>query len=111
VLLIETEATVLGSRAGYSAVFRLGSLRLLSMLPQTASIVSASMDTGILEALGISVVSGILAGAYPAWRGSHLSPVEAIRMTSPLLEVRNLCKSYDEGRIELSRRGPLHHSR
>jgi len=42
--------------------------------------VSSSLDVGhLLEALGISIVSGLLAGAYPAWRGSHLSPVEAIR--------------------------------
>jgi ABC-type antimicrobial peptide transport system permease subunit len=33
----------------------------------------------LLEALAISVVSGLLAGAYPAWRGANLSPVEAIR--------------------------------
>jgi len=81
VLLIELEATVLGFAGGIlGLVFGWGSLRLLSMLPQTASIVSSSLDVGhLLEALGISIVSGLLAGAYPAWRGSHLSPVEAIR--------------------------------
>ena len=81
VLLIELEATVLGFAGGIlGLVFGWGSLRLLSMLPQTASIVSSSLDVGhLLEALGISIVSGLLAGANPAWRGSHLSPVEAIR--------------------------------
>ena len=81
VLLIETEATVLGFAGGLlGLLFGWGSLRLLSMLPQTASIVSSSLDVGhLFEALGISVLSGMLAGAYPAWRGSHLSPVEAIR--------------------------------
>ncbi|MGA2849620.1 MAG: FtsX-like permease family protein [Terracidiphilus sp.] len=81
VLLIEVEATVLGFAGGIlGLVFGWGSLRLLSMMPQTASIVSSSLDAGhLLEALGLSILSGLLAGAYPAWRGSHLSPVEAIR--------------------------------
>ena len=81
VLLIETEAVVLGFAGGILGLFfGWGSLRLLSMLPQTASIVSSSLDAGhLLKALGLSILSGILAGAYPAWRGSHLSPVEAIR--------------------------------
>jgi len=81
VLLIELEATVLGFAGGILGLgFGWGSLRLLSALPQTASIVSASLSPyHLLEALAISVVSGLLAGAYPAWRGSHLSPVEAIR--------------------------------
>jgi putative ABC transport system permease protein len=81
VLLIELEATVLGFAGGLlGLLFGWGSLRLLSMLPQTASIVSSSLDVGhLLEALGLSILSGLLAGAYPAWRGSHLSPVEAIR--------------------------------
>jgi putative ABC transport system permease protein len=81
VLLIELEAMVLGFAGGIlGLVFGWGSLRLLSMLPQTASIVSSSLDVGhLLEALGISILSGLLAGAYPAWRGAHLFPVEAIR--------------------------------
>ena len=53
---------------------------LLSTLPQTASIASTSLSwVHFVEALAISVLSGLLAGAYPAWRGAHLSPVEALR--------------------------------
>jgi putative ABC transport system permease protein len=53
---------------------------LLSALPQTASIVSPSLSPFYLfQALGIAVVSGLVAGAFPAWRGAHLSPVEALR--------------------------------
>ena len=57
-----------------------GALQLLTQLPQTASIVSASLSPGhLVEAMVISLFSGLLAGAYPAWRGAHLSPVEALR--------------------------------
>jgi len=55
-------------------------LRLLSALPQTASIVSASFSLPLtIEALGIAVLAGLIAGALPAWRGAQLSPVEALR--------------------------------
>jgi putative ABC transport system permease protein len=49
-------------------------------MPQTASIVSASVSPlHLLEALGIAILAGLLAGLIPAWRGAHLSPVEALR--------------------------------
>jgi len=81
VLLIQTEAAVLGFVGGFIGIFfGWGSLRLLSTLPQTASIVSSSLDPlHLVEALIIALLSGLVAGAYPAWRGAHLSPVEALR--------------------------------
>ncbi|MGA3070153.1 MAG: FtsX-like permease family protein [Terracidiphilus sp.] len=80
-LLIQTEAVVLGLAGGILGLgVGWGTLRLLSALPQTASIVSASVSPlHLLEALGIAVLSGLVAGAIPAWRGAHLSPVEALR--------------------------------
>ena len=80
-LLILTEATVLGLGGGVLGIaIGWGALRLLSTLPQTASIVSASVSPlHLLQALGIAVLSGLAAGALPAWRGAHLSPVEALR--------------------------------
>jgi len=79
-LLIQVEATVLGFVGGFIGIgFGWAALYLLSTLPQTASIVSTSLSWDhLIEAMAISVLSGILAGAYPAWRGSHLSPVEAL---------------------------------
>jgi putative ABC transport system permease protein len=53
---------------------------VLAALPQTASIVSASFPLLLLaEAIGIAMVAGLAAGFIPAWRGAHLSPVEALR--------------------------------
>jgi len=80
-LLIQVEASVLGFVGGLIGVFfGWGALELLSKLPQTASVVSTSLSwEHLLEALGISILSGLIAGAYPAWRGAHLSPVEALR--------------------------------
>ena len=81
VLLIQTEATVLGFAGGLLGIgLGWGLLRLLSTLPQTASIVSAAVSPlHLLEALGIAVLSGLAAGAIPAWHAAHLSPVEALR--------------------------------
>ena len=33
----------------------------------------------IITGLGISVITGALAGVAPAWRASNLPPVEALR--------------------------------
>jgi putative ABC transport system permease protein len=81
ILLILTEAAGLGVAGGFlGIVFGWGALRLLSTLPQTASIVSASVSPyHLLESFLIAIASGLAAGAYPAWRGAHLSPVEALR--------------------------------
>jgi putative ABC transport system permease protein len=80
-VLIQTEAAALGLVGGVLGIaFGWGALRLLSTLPQTASIVSASFPgLLLLEALGVAVLAGLIAGALPAWRGTRLSPVEALR--------------------------------
>ena len=104
-LLIQTEAAVLGFAGGLLGIgFGWGLLRLLSTLPQTASIVSASVSPlHLLEALGIAVLSGLAAGAIPPGAARISRRWRRCAMTSPQLEVRNLCKSYDEGRIEALR--------
>jgi putative ABC transport system permease protein len=80
-VLIEMEAAVLGLTGGLVGItVGWGSLRVLETLPQTASIVSASFPLLLLvEALGIAAAAGLAAGFIPAWRGAHLSPVEALR--------------------------------
>jgi putative ABC transport system permease protein len=79
--LIELEAAALGLGGGLAGIILgWGALHLLAALPQTASIVSSSIPLLLLaEALGIAVLSGILAGAIPAWRGARLLPVDALR--------------------------------
>jgi putative ABC transport system permease protein len=80
-LLIQVEALVLGLAGGVLGIgVGWAGLNVLGQLPQTNSFVSISLTpTHLLESLAISVVSGLVAGAYPAWRGAHLSPVEALR--------------------------------
>jgi putative ABC transport system permease protein len=80
-LLIELEAALIGIFGG---VIGLGlgwvALRILGTLPQTATVVSSHVPLLlIVEALVIAVCAGLLAGALPAWRGSKLSPIEALR--------------------------------
>lgn len=79
--LIELEAAVLGLGGGALGI-ALGwcALHLLAVLPQTASFVSSSLQWPLLvQALGIAVVAGLIAGALPAWRAGQLSPIDALR--------------------------------
>jgi putative ABC transport system permease protein len=81
ILLILTEAAGLGFAGGLlGIVVGWGALRILSIMPQTASVVSTSVSpVHLFESLLIAIGSGLVAGAYPAWRGARLSPVEALR--------------------------------
>ena len=54
-------------------------LRVLAAMPQTASIVSASVRWPLLaQAMGIAILAGLIAGALPAWRAGRLTPVDAL---------------------------------
>jgi putative ABC transport system permease protein len=79
-ILIQLEAAALGVGGGFLGIgFGWCALHLLAALPQTASIVSASLPVPLLaEALGIAVLAGLAAGALPAWRASQLSPMKAL---------------------------------
>lgn len=80
-VLIQLEAITLGIGGGCTGIV-LGwcALKVLGAIPQTANVVSASINVGLLgKALGIALLAGLIAGALPAWRGAQLSPVEALR--------------------------------
>jgi putative ABC transport system permease protein len=79
--LIEVESATLGIGGGVGGLL-LGwfSLRVLASLPQTASFVSANLEWPLLvQAMVIALLSGLIAGAVPAWRAGKLSPVDALR--------------------------------
>ncbi len=78
---IEVEAVLLGLGGGLLGIV-LGwcALRVLASLPQTASFFAATLHWPLLaEAVGIAILSGLIAGALPAWRAGQLSPVDALR--------------------------------
>jgi len=79
--LIQFESAALGLCGGLLGIL-LGwlALRVLSVLPQTASLISPSLRISLfVEAIVIAVLSGLIAGALPAWRAGKLSPMEALR--------------------------------
>ena len=64
--------SITGSSAA-GAVGRFAGARLVSTLNTSLT------PDNILLALGLGIVVGTLAGIYPAWRGSKMDPVEALR--------------------------------
>jgi putative ABC transport system permease protein len=79
--LILMEAAALGFVGGVLGLAAgLAGLRILSVLPATASIAQASIPVlHALDALVIAVAIGLAAGFIPALRGARLTPVEALR--------------------------------
>ena len=54
---------------------------VLHYLPQVADTIGPPQVSlpAIATALGVSLVIGLVAGGYPAWRASRLQPIEALR--------------------------------
>jgi len=79
-VLIQLEAAILGLVGGLvGIVFGWSALHILAAMPQTGSLVSASLPWPLLaEAMGVALLAGLVAGALPAWRAGQLSPMEAL---------------------------------
>lgn len=78
---IEIEALALGLGGGIlGIVFGWIALRVLAALPQTASFFAATLHWPLLiQAVGIAMLAGVIAGALPAWRAGRLAPMDALR--------------------------------
>lgn len=79
--LIQLEAATLGLVGGVlGIVVGLSALHVLSAMPQTASLIAPTVSWPlVLEAMGVALLAGLIAGAVPAWRAGQLSPMEALR--------------------------------
>ncbi len=73
-LLLCTLSAIIGSILGVGMVY------LLSYAPIANSFINAEWNVSIFaQAVGMTLIIGLIAGAYPAWRASRLQPVEALR--------------------------------
>jgi putative ABC transport system permease protein len=78
---IVEESLLLCLIAGFLGSF-LGILlmQLISSIPGFGGMLAADWSTGIfINAIILTLIVGLIAGAYPAWRASRLQPVEALR--------------------------------
>ncbi len=79
--LIVQEALVLGLIGGICGILLgVGLAGLAAQIPQTAGAVDPRYSLGLFaKALGLAVVTGAVGGLYPAWRATHMRPIEALR--------------------------------
>jgi putative ABC transport system permease protein len=82
IAMVVLEAIVLTSVAGYFGLLAgIGLVELLGRnMPPGAFFRDPTIDVAAaLQAMGLLVVSGALAGFFPAWRAARINPVEALR--------------------------------
>jgi putative ABC transport system permease protein len=78
ILLESLCLSLLGGTAGIA--FGLVGVRLLDLVPALRGrMVVTTNLVALLAALAVSIGLGVLGGVYPAWRGSRMTPADALR--------------------------------
>ena len=79
--MILQESVVLSVCGGVVGIFMgMGAVRMLNLFRQLRGLIQADYTIFLFsEAIILAVLLGILGGFLPAWRGSRLPPVEALR--------------------------------
>ncbi|MDD5224610.1 MAG: ABC transporter permease [bacterium] len=79
--MIMQESIVLSLCGGVLGIFLgMGAVRMLNLFRQLRGLIQAEYTTFLFsEAIILALLLGILGGLLPAWRGSRLPPVEALR--------------------------------
>ena len=80
-----------------------GALHVLHIAANREHCLRVASPLHLVEALGIAVLAGLTAGAFPRGAVRTFRRWRPCAMTSPHLELRSLRKSYDDGRIEALR--------
>jgi putative ABC transport system permease protein len=78
---IISESAVLGLVSAIAGIgLGVGMLQLMALIPSASSFVQGVYSPRLfLQATGLALFLGIIGGAYPAWRATQLSPIEALR--------------------------------
>jgi putative ABC transport system permease protein len=79
--MILQESVLLSFCGGVVGIFLgMGAVRMLNLFRQLRGLIQAEYTTFLFsEAIVLALILGILGGVLPAWRGSRLPPVEALR--------------------------------
>jgi putative ABC transport system permease protein len=81
IVMIMLESMLLSLAGGLAGiVFGVLALEVLKQIPLLRGRLEMSVTAGpLVAALGVSIALGVLGGLYPAWRGAHMQPTDALR--------------------------------
>ncbi len=78
---IVSESAVLGLISAFVGIgLGVGLLELLKLIPAASTFIAGVYGPHLMvQAIILALILGVIGGAYPAWRATRLSPVEALR--------------------------------
>ena len=81
IVMIMIESMLLSLAGGLAGIaFGVLALQMLQQLPWLRGRIEMSVTAvPLVVALGVSIALGVLGGLYPAWRGAHMEPTDALR--------------------------------